>query len=380
VSRSTSRFRGLNVARCRWRIGFLLLVFSAAGCVSEIETGYGQRRGPGASGSVNGTAVLAEMFEQAGHEVFSWSSLSPRLTDHADCIVWFPDDFQPPAPQVRWWLEDWLRNRSRRTLIYVGRDFDAAAGYWEKIEPDTPADQLAEVRRRKTQARHKFQTRRGEIPTGENCQWFIVDGRWRPRKVCSLQGDPQWLRDVDPSKLEIQLNSRIRPTEYTQVLLESEGDMLVSRERVPMSGSRLIVVANGSFLLNLPLVNRQHRKLAGKLIEEVGPPGQTVAFLESGPGGPPILAEDPAVEVPTGVEMALTPPLCWLFLHLAIVGVAFCFSRWPVFGLPRQLDTGVTSDFGKHIEALGDLLRRSRDRAYAMARVLHYQQVTKGSE
>ena len=79
-----------------------------------------------------------------------------------------------------------------------------------------------------------------------------------------------------------------------EVLLRSGKDVLVSRR--PYDESQLIVVANGSFLLNLPLVNHEHRKLAGKLIDAVGSPRKTVVFLESYAGGPPIRDKDPAAE------------------------------------------------------------------------------------
>jgi len=139
-------------------------------------------------------------------------------------------------------------------------------------------------------------------------------------------------------------------------------------------------VANGSFLLNASLVNHEHRKLAGKLIDEVGPPSQTVVFLESGRSGPTISEKDPSAAVPTGMEILTVSPICWIFLQFAVVGVLFCFSRWPIFGLPRQLPADAPSDFGKHIRAVAELLGRSRDRAYAMARVLNYQQTTKPPE
>ena len=63
-------------------------------------------------------------------------------------------------------------------------------------------------------------------------------------------------------------------------------------------------------------------------------------------------------------------------MHLAAVGILFCFARWPIFGRPRQAEPEPVADFGKHIDALALLLERSRDRSYAMARVLHYQQTT----
>ena len=87
---------------------FILPLLASAGCDQDLDTTYGQRQGPGASLSVNGTAVLGEMFAQAGHKVSSWEVLSPRLKRRADCIVWFPDDFRPPSKKVRSWLVKWL--------------------------------------------------------------------------------------------------------------------------------------------------------------------------------------------------------------------------------------------------------------------------------
>jgi len=66
-------------------LGLLSLVL--VGCREELQTQYGQRKGPGSSSSVNGTAVLGEVFEQKGHSVLSWGSLSPKLRKRADVIV-----------------------------------------------------------------------------------------------------------------------------------------------------------------------------------------------------------------------------------------------------------------------------------------------------
>lgn len=352
-----------------------LLCAVAAGCRSELQARYGQRSGPGAARSVNGTAVLGEMFEQAGHKVFSWRRLSPVLQDRADCIVWFPDDFQPPKEDARRWLEDWLYARPGRTLIYVGRDFDAAAEYWQKVEAQAPPGQIQLIRDRKSAASKAFLAARKGIPDREDCDWFVLRGKRRPRPVRTLQGP--WSQGIDPSKVEIELSGRIEPPpQYAvDVLLESDGEVLVSSES--WGDGLLLVVANGSFLLNLPLVNHEHRKLAGRLIETVGPPGKTVVFLESGAEGPPIGEEDPPPDLPSGIEIVLIVPICWIFLHLGVVGVAFCFSRWPIFGIPRRPSRESTSDFGKHVRAMADLLQRAGDQAYATTRLLHYRQTAK---
>lgn len=356
-------------AFCILHSAFLLFFF--AGCGQDIETTYGQREGAAASSSVNGTGVLAEMFEQAGHRVFSWRTLSPRLRNRADCIVWFPNDFEPPGEKVRQWLVEWLDEVPGRTLIYVGRDFDATPWYWQKVEPGTPDDQLAELRQRKLTALSAFRLQRQEIPE-TNDGWFREDPQLKPRQVRSLTGKPEWLEGVDPAKVEIELNGRMKPSPDAEVVLASDDDMLASVEW--FGESRLIVVANGSFLLNLPLVNHEHRKLAGHLIDKIGEPRKTVVFLESWSGGPQIIEEDPTASMPTGLEMFHLWPTSWILLHLAVVGILLCFARYPIFGLPRDPEPDTVSDFGKHIQALGDLLSRSGDTSYAMSRILHYRQ------
>lgn len=365
-------------ARCSRAVPLLLLTASLAGCAEQLPVEYGQRVGVEAGASVNGTAVLADMFTAAGHRVFSWSALSPRLEERADCIVWFPDDFEPPGDEVRAWLDDWVWRRPGRTLIYVGRDFDAAVWYWQRVAEGLEGESLEKVARQRRIAEADYRIRRMALPERADCDWFQLDGRYRPRKVRTLEGEPDWLAGVQPDRLDIELNSRFEYPEnwLAEVVLGSEGDALVARREA--RGSRTLIVTNGSFLLNLPLVNHEHRKLAGKLIAEVGPAGQSVAFLESGPGGPPIRDDEPPVGAPTGLEAFVVWPTNWILLHLTAVGILFCFSRLLIFGRPRELPPAPTSDFGLHVDAVARLLKRSADRSYAAARVLHYHQTVRG--
>ncbi len=352
-----------------------LLAILLAGCSRDIDTLYGRREGLGASASVNGTAVLGEMFEQAGHRVYSWQTLSPRLSQRADCIVWFPDDFQPPSKEVRQWLEEWLAEKPERTLVYVGRDFDAAMWYWQHVLPNTPAEQRPLVAERLQAAKTRFRERRDlDKNTEKDCGWFTLNDSQPMRQVQKITSDPQWLDGVDASRLEIELRRRLSPPTDAEVLLKSGDDVLVSRQTIEQG--HLIVVANGSFLLNLPLVNHEHRKLAGRLIDEVGSTAKRVAFLESGSGGPAIRDRDPAAAAPTGLEMFDAWPTNWILLHLTALGVIFCFSRWPIFGRPGSSEANGASDFGRHIDALAQLLKRSRDRDYATEKIEHYRRKT----
>ncbi|MDZ7616169.1 MAG: hypothetical protein U1E05_04145, partial [Patescibacteria group bacterium] len=352
----------------------VLLVSLVAGCADRLPTEYGRRTGAEGGASVNGTAVLADMFTAAGHRVFSWSALSPRLQEQADCIVWFPDDFSPPEKQVRNWLEDWLWTEPGRTLIYVGRDFDATTLYWRKVQHGLEGELLKKAAEQRRVAEADFRLERKAAPAQADCDWFQFDGGSPPREVRTLRGESDWLAGIDPKGLEIELHGRFQyPNDWlTEVVLSSEGDALVARR--DLRGSRFIIVTNGSFLLNVPMVNHEHRKLAGRLVAEIGPNGQSVAFLESGPDGPPIRDDEPPIGAPTGLDIFTVWPTNWILLHLAAAGIVFCFARLPIFGRPRELPPPPNSDFGLHIDAVARLLERTGDRNHAATRILNYRE------
>jgi hypothetical protein len=343
----------------------------AAGCDEELNSIYGQRQGFGGA-SINGTAVWAEMFEKAGHTVVSMRQLSPRLRKRAQAIVWVPDDFDPPSDEVRDWLEKWLSEGTGRTLIYVGRDFDAAPWYWEKVAPKAPAALQAEIAYRLQSAQSIYDIKRSANSPVKHCPWFTIDRSNKPHGVRGLEGEAPWTDSIVASKLDIRLQGRIVPAADAEVLLKSNNDVLISSR--PVGNSRLVVVVNGSLVLNGPLVNHEHRKLAGMLVREIGPPRKTVVFLESGSGGPPIVNKDPRLAYPGPMEIFHVWPANWILLHLLVLGVLFCFFRYPLFGRPREPKPEATSDFGKHVDALGLLLAKTGDLAYANARLALYQQ------
>ena len=406
----------------------LLLFVAAIGCGRpEIATTYGQRRGAAGGPSVNGTAVFAGMFEEAGHRVITWRRLSPKL-DQCDTIVWFPDDFQPPTLEQRDFLEWWLFEEPDRTVIYVGRDYDAEVDYWRQVQEIAPASQVMEVTRRLATAQARHDAARASMPAAEPADWFTL---WRDephRKVESIEGP--WSEDIDISKAAIELNARLEvlteeeneawfnrednlwddPAEYTR-LLASEGESIITRVSVKeWDGSKILVVSNGSCLLNLPLVNHENRRLAGKLIEECSP--GRVVFLESGFGGPTVYDDEPGAEMPTGFAAFTVWPLGFILMHFAVFGILLCVALFPIFGRPRgeassagltrqppgkplqggaaglaSAVTGIAppsaapsvvkANFGKHITALGELLETTEDRQYARERVIYYHEHVK---
>jgi hypothetical protein len=76
-------------------IVFLVFLLARATDEEVLNFEYGKRHGPQATDSVNGTSVLARMFNNRGFDVTTWRRLSPKLNDF-DIVVWFPDNFGPP--------------------------------------------------------------------------------------------------------------------------------------------------------------------------------------------------------------------------------------------------------------------------------------------
>jgi hypothetical protein len=353
----------------------------------RLPTAYGQRRGGEAARSVNGTAVLAEMFRQQGHRVTTTSRFSPRLKKF-DVIVWVPDDFEPPDKEHRDYLEQWLQDDPYRirTVIYVGRDYNAAIDYWERVVPETPSAQAAEARHRQVEARAAWESARSTMPANENADWFTARRDGKPEKIDKLEGP--WSEGIDASKTDIRLEGRLDmpkvadqkkddppPHNPPELLLGSGTDALAFRiTDEKWNDGQVIVIANGSFVLNYPLVNHEHRKLAARLIEECSD-GQNVIFVESDSTGPRIINKDPVAGMPSSLELLKVWPLNAILLHLTVLGILLCLARSPIFGRPRELPGDSPADFGKHVAALGKLLAATKDRNYAHARLVQYRQI-----
>ena len=374
---------------------FLLIAYLLSSNAESLETAYGKRRGFRAAASVNGTSVLADMFARAGHNVKTINRLSPGLNDRADVIVWIPDSFSTPDKKRREFLENWLAKGRGRTVVYVGRDYDAAAEYWKTIQPLVAGEESEKFKRYEAESRASYDSLRSKMPKSEYARWFTAKGNGKKHTASTLEGP--WAEGIDASKADIVVEGLLEPAaeadratpatdpplpEKVTPLLWSDQDgdgytpkdAIVSRVTDKSFGTgQVIVVANGSFVLNYPLVNHEHRKLAGKLIDECGP-GQNVAFLESSGTGPEVLDKEPESGDRGLFEILQVWPLNAIVIHLTLLGIVYCLARSPIFGRPKELPGEAAADFGKHVTALGRLMGRSKDRAYAEQRVQQYLQ------
>ncbi|MEK6235645.1 MAG: hypothetical protein N2C14_13130, partial [Planctomycetales bacterium] len=129
---------------------------------------------------------------------------------------------------------------------------------------------------------------------------------------------------------------------------------------------------------NLGLLPKEHRKLASRLTNEVqalrGASSSQTVFLESRS------RNGLAGDLPMGKSPASRSgfwDLYYLLVNLALVLVIWVFSRWPIFGRPRVEAVEHLSDFGRHVEALGELLQATGDQAYAAHKVRQYHETIK---
>ncbi|MBX7165427.1 MAG: hypothetical protein K1X74_03675 [Pirellulales bacterium] len=357
-----------------------LLVFLAGCSKSELPSEYGRTSGPVAGNSVNGTAVLAGMIEARGHRVGTARNLTPKLFSRADVLIWFMPYRGTPSREVRTWLEEWLQVEPNRVLVVVGRDYDAAPEYWRRMAAKAPPDLAAEYKRREALAQQEMLTPTPWTmppPAASNDagSWFTLDHRLPPRRVQTLSGAPEWITQIDPLRTDVELDARMIPARGCERWLESDGELIVGRK--PIGSSEVVLIVNGSFLLNLPLVNHEHRKLAGRLIDamERGGTPRRVVFIEPWIGDPGVFDKEPQATMPGAFTLLSGWPLAGIVVHLAVAGLLLCFWRWPIFGPVAATPSAGAGDFGGHVLALGDMLRRTRDAEFAAARLKAYEQL-----
>lgn len=382
----------------------LALTTVMSGCGSppdeDLDRTYGRRGGAYGRASVNGTAVLSQMFRDAGHKVLTKRELTPSVFD-ADVLVWIPDDFSPPSEEVADWMDSWFDATDGGVMIYVGRDFDAAIPYWEAVLPGATGTTATELASRRDRDLDSFGRKRTVADASTEFRWYNYDRTPPRRKVTQLSGP--WSEGIDATQVEMELYGKMSPGtidyENREILLASGDDPLITRIEFPHADDyddedvyyygdsyyvdksswepgELIFVTNGSFVLNEPLVNHENRKLARKLIDRCAGK-KTVVFLESDYGGLPIKDYDPPPEVPSSLMIFTVWPLNIILVHLAVVGVVFCFARWPIFGRPQRDKTVSVTDFGHHVAALGAMLARTGNRSYARHQLAVYRQAYK---
>ena len=355
---------------------------------SDIRTEYGKRRGL-ALRSVNGTSVFSAMFGQRVRSVTTWSRLSPRLK-RSDVIVWVPNSFELPNKKAVDFIEnDWLGldDRRRRTLIFVARDFDAGIDYWKQQSDAASGQSYIESRSQFARMQSDHALARSYTGVALKNEWFSIESNQSFVDATANRG--RWLDDLEESLSQVtDANAELtypvagsldwpqpgkRQGRKYEVLLGSEETPLIVKitDKYGWPDGQIIVVLNGSSILNLPLVEPENRIVASKLIDECGSKVRRVTFLETGPGGVQVSRQDPKAY--SGFDALKIWPINSILMHLIVAGILYCMMVFPIFGRPRDLDGESPSNFGKHVKAMADLLVVTQDRSAAIAKVQQYR-------
>ena len=169
------------------------------------------------------------------------------------------------------------------------------------------------------------------------------------------------------SKMLRELREKTSPV-TDAVWLASDGRPLVLTRQVGLAAgehSNVVLVHNGSFLLNYALVDPVARTLAARLADQLGE-RRKIAFYEPTNASGRIWS--PWGRLPPGgpspIDVLFRPPLGWVFLHFLIAALLYLASQAPIFGRPRTDRSDPGAPFTQHVRAYGKLLERTGDRAY----------------
>jgi hypothetical protein len=339
------------------RMGFATAVLT--GCGGEVDTTYGRLH----SRSINGTSIFAGMLRMRGHEVRSAIRLTEELHGWADVIVRFAPGPGPPSQEEAAWYTEWMAEVPGRSMVYIPRDYDALQEYWARVEDELPLDAPPRLRVRVEQARSaaKEVTLRPVQPPlhpASPDEWFAVEGASDAPRVCTSLGG-RWASGLDPAEVALTRNQTIKRV-TRRLLLSGDGKPLIV-EASNRSRARILVIANGGFLLNVPITRSARWPLVQRVVDWIGMDSaenardvpKRVAFIE----GASILTNRDAES--SVFALLQLDPFGWVIGQFAILGLAASLAVAPRLGRPRPEPSSGADRPVAHPEALGALLARA---------------------
>ncbi|MEC8864728.1 MAG: DUF4350 domain-containing protein [Planctomycetota bacterium] len=364
----------------------LLLVLSVEGTgvmgQDRLPVRYGQRGGQGRV-SLNGTSAFARLLQEYDLDVQSASRLTPRI-DRYDVLFWFPDSDREDYAEEQERLEAWLRSGTDRRLIIVGRHYNATIDYLTQIGQSQDSEQGLDYRRRLAEAvsvSHLESLKQQET-------YFDGWVEWTPgsRRRSSQLGGP-WATGLENANLTTSRYPNIpsaedqksHPTRSYEVKLEADGEpFAVAIQDSLWNGGEVIVVSNGSFILNSGRTDERNRQVVANMLEDLDFEDYFwgALFLESDEAGLPVMQREESGQK-TMWDWMTEWPFSFFIPHFLVLGILIYFVFYPIFGRPKNLALPSSTDFGQHVEALGELMEKTRDRAYAIQHINHYHEQTK---
>jgi hypothetical protein len=202
------------------------------------------------------------------------------------------------------------------------------------------------------------------LPWSSDEDKLIVRSRWKPEELDTLE---VW-------------NAAFDQMLQSEVLVSSDHEeplifRLTDAER--LGEGQILIVANGAPFLNASIVQPWFFQLSEFIVQQCLP-ARRVALLAYDFQGLQISYVDEADERGAGLEMFLQWPLSAIMMPAALVGLIAFASLLPILGRPRKLAQETVSDFGLHVEAIGQMLHQAEDEDFAKKVVADYFRCVRG--
>ena len=276
----------------------------------------------------------------------------------------------------------------------MGRHYDATIDYLTQIGQSEDSEQGLDYRRWLAEA-----VSVSHLESLEQQETYF-DGwvEWTPgsRRRSSQLGGP-WAAGLENANLTTSRYPNIpssedqksHPTRSYEVKLEADGKpFAVAIQDSLWNGGEVIVISNGSFLLNYGLTDERNRQVVANMLDDLGVEDDAdllldsnhglrdVLFLESDEAGLRVMQREESGQK-TMWDWMTEWPFSFFIPHFLVLGILIYFVFYPIFGRPKNLALPSSTDFGQHVEALGELMEKTRDRAYAIQHINHYHEQTK---
>ncbi len=147
-------------------------------------------------------------------------------------------------------------------MIYVVRDFDTVAEYWQSVRDGLADSSGASRRAEAEQKRSEAADWVAKLPAkaksaADLVEWFGAETAWNPPRVCTRLSGP-WAAGIDAAAAGLTVHEPLK-TARGSILLAGDGKPLVVDIDKVIGQGRVLVIANGSFLLNEAVVNPARR-------------------------------------------------------------------------------------------------------------------------
>jgi len=73
-------------------------------------------------------------------------------------------------------------------------------------------------------------------------------------------------------------------------------------------------------------------------------------------------------------------PFNVMTIHAALLAMVAIIAAFPIFGRPKSSPRISTANFGEHVEAVGELLRATKGREYAIDAISKYFRIVRGDQ